>query len=171
MRHLLGRGLPEARPAGGQPQLKAFIHPFDDPLGDRRPGPPLALKSPMRAGLASPLTRIYVAAAAGAVASPGALPPNVQERWPQGEIIGDCGRAAWMRRRHDPLAWPARQRVWLLEQVGLFADGVAVREVGRFTPLSLAQRATWTPCDGGEHRLRFCAAIKECVFENNPLDS
>ncbi|MCX5937869.1 MAG: threonine ammonia-lyase, biosynthetic, partial [Cyanobium sp. LacPavin_0920_WC12_MAG_62_9] len=129
-----------------------FIHPFDDP--DVIAGPGTIALEILRQG-AEPPTAIYVAVGGGGlIAGIGAY---VKALWPDVQVIGvepvDADAMS------QSLAAGHRIR---LDQVGLFADGVAVREVGELT-FELAQRYVdrMVTVDTDE----ICAAIKD-VFQD-----
>ena len=129
-----------------------FIHPFDDPDVIAGQGT-IALE--ILRQCSPPPDAIYVAVGGGGlIAGIGAY---VKSLWPQVEVIGVepvdadamvCSLAAGERVR--------------LEQVGLFADGVAVREVGVHT-FELAQRHVDRMVTVDTDAI--CAAIKD-VFED-----
>ena len=129
-----------------------FIHPFDDPDVIAGQGT-IALE--ILRQCAEPPTAIYVAVGGGGlIAGIGAY---VKALWPEVEVIGvepvDADAMS------QSLAAGHRIR---LDQVGLFADGVAVREVGELT-FELAQRYVdrMVTVDTDE----ICAAIKD-VFQD-----
>ncbi|CAK6687939.1 threonine ammonia-lyase, biosynthetic [Synechococcus sp. CBW1107] len=129
-----------------------FIHPFDDPeviAGQGTVGLEILRQC------SAPPDAIYVAVGGGGlIAGIAAFIKNV---WPQVEVIGvEPVDADAMTR-----SLAAGRRV-SLEQVGLFADGVAVHEVGVHT-FALAQRYVdaMVTVDTDE----ICAAIKD-VFED-----
>ena len=129
-----------------------FIHPFDDPeviAGQGTVGLEILRQC------SDPPDAIYVAVGGGGlIAGIAAFIKNV---WPQVEVIGvEPVDADAMTR-----SLAAGRRV-SLEQVGLFADGVAVHEVGVHT-FALAQRYVdaMVTVDTDE----ICAAIKD-VFED-----
>jgi len=129
-----------------------FIHPFDDPeviAGQGTIGLEIMRQIP------EPPHAIYVAVGGGGlIAGIGAY---VKQLWPETEIIGvEPVDADAMSRSLEQ-----GERVEL-QQVGLFADGVAVRQVGKHT-FALAQRFV-------DRMVRvdtdaICAAIKD-VFED-----
>ncbi len=110
----------------------SFIHPFDDP--DVIAGQGTIALEVLRQ-CSTPPDAIYVAVGGGGLI--GGIAAYVKALWPQVEIIGvEPVDADAMTRS---LAAGSRVR---LEQVGLFADGVAVRQVGEHTlPWP---SATWT---------------------------
>ena len=129
-----------------------FIHPFDDPeviAGQGTIGLEIMRQAP------EPPDAIYVAVGGGGLIA--GISAYVKQLWPKTQIIGV-----------EPIDADAMtqslekgQRVEL-EQVGLFADGVAVRKVGEHT-FALAQRFV-------DRMIRvdtdaICAAIKD-VFED-----
>ncbi len=129
-----------------------FIHPFDDPeviAGQGTIGMEILRQCP------HPPDAIYLAVGGGGlIAGVGAY---VKALWPQVEIIGvEPVEADAMTRS---LAAGERVR---LDRVGLFADGVAVREVGVETfrlCRQLVDRMVTVDTDA------ICAAIKD-VFED-----
>jgi threonine dehydratase len=129
-----------------------FIHPFDDPEVIAGQG---TIGMEILRQCSTPPDAIYVAVGGGGlIAGVGAFVKSV---WPEVEIIGvEPVDADAMTRS---LACGERVR---LEQVGLFADGVAVRQVGEHT-FALAQgtvdRMVTVNTDA------ICAAIKD-VFED-----
>ncbi len=129
-----------------------FIHPFDDPDVIAGQG---TIGLEILRQCSEPPDAIYIAVGGGGlIAGIGAY---VKALWPQVEIIGvEPVDADAMTRS---LAAGERVR---LEQVGLFADGVAVREVGA-TTFALARRTVdaMVTVDTDE----ICAAIKD-VFED-----
>jgi len=129
-----------------------FIHPFDDPeviAGQGTIGLEILRQLP------EPPDAIYLAVGGGGlIAGVGAY---VKSLWPQVEIIGvEPVEADAMTRS---LAAGKRVR---LEQVGLFADGVAVREVGQET-FRLCQQVVDRMLTVDSDAI--CAAIKD-VFED-----
>jgi threonine dehydratase len=129
-----------------------FIHPFDDPDVIAGQG---TIGLEILRQCSDPPDAIYVAVGGGGlIAGIGAY---VKSLWPQVEVIGvEPSDADAMTRS---LAAGERVR---LDQVGLFADGVAVRQVGVHT-FALAQRCVdrMVTVDTDE----ICAAIKD-VFED-----
>ncbi|MFN5193898.1 MAG: threonine ammonia-lyase, biosynthetic [Cyanobacteriota bacterium] len=129
-----------------------FIHPFDDPdviAGQGTIGMEILRQS------SEPPDVIYVAVGGGGLIA--GIAAYVKSLWPEVEIIGvEPADADAMTRS---LACGERVR---LEQVGLFADGVAVRQVGEHT-FALARRFVdaMITVSGDE----ICAAIKD-VFED-----
>lgn len=100
-----------------------FIHPFDDPEVIAGQG---TIGMEILRQLKDPPTAIYVAVGGGGLIS--GIAAYVKTLWPQVQIIGvEPVDADSMSR-----SLAAGQRV-RLEHVGIFADGVAVREVGRET--------------------------------------
>ena len=129
-----------------------FIHPFDDPDVIAGQG---TIGLEILRQCSQPPDVIYVAVGGGGlIAGIGAY---VKSLWPQVEVVGvEPSDADAMTRS---LAAGRRVR---LDQVGLFADGVAVRQVGEHT-FALAQRCVdrMVTVDTDE----ICAAIKD-VFED-----
>ncbi len=130
----------------------SFIHPFDDP--EVIAGQGTIAVEVLRQCPVTP-DAIYVAVGGGGlIAGIGAYIKSV---WPEVEVIGvEPVDADAMTR-----SLAAGRRV-SLEQVGLFADGVAVRQVGEHS-FALAQRTVdaMVTVDTDE----ICAAIKD-VFED-----
>ena len=130
----------------------SFIHPFDDPDVIAGQGT-IALE--ILRQCSTPPDVIYVAVGGGGLIA--GISAYVKSLWPQVEVIGvEPVDADAMTRS---LAAGERVR---LEQVGLFADGVAVRQVGELT-FALAQLHVdaMVTVDTDE----ICAAIKD-VFED-----
>ena len=129
-----------------------FIHPFDDPDVIAGQGT-IALE--ILRQCSTPPDAIYVAVGGGGlIAGIGAY---VKALWPEVEIVGvEPVDADAMTRS---LACGERVR---LEQVGLFADGVAVRQVGEHT-FALARRCVDRMVTVDTDAI--CAAIKD-VFED-----
>ena len=129
-----------------------FIHPFDDPDVIAGQGT-IALELVRQCS--RPPDVIYVAVGGGGlIAGIGALIKTV---WPQVELVGvEPSDADAMTRS---LACGQRVR---LDQVGLFADGVAVREVGEQS-FALAQKTVDSMITVDTDAI--CAAIKD-VFED-----
>jgi threonine dehydratase len=129
-----------------------FIHPFDDPDVIAGQG---TIAFEILRQCSTPPDAIYVAVGGGGLIA--GIAAYVKSLWPGVEVIGvEPVDADAMTRS---LARGERVR---LEQVGLFADGVAVREVGRHT-FELARRYVdaMVTVDTDE----ICAAIKD-VFED-----
>ena len=129
-----------------------FIHPFDDPEVIAGQG---TIGMEILRQCSQPPAAIYLAVGGGGlIAGVGAY---VKALWPDVKIIGvEPVDADAMTRS---LAAGKRQR---LEQVGLFADGVAVREVGEETfrvAQQVVDRMVTVDSDA------ICAAIKD-VFED-----
>ncbi|MEB3297209.1 MAG: threonine ammonia-lyase, biosynthetic [Cyanobacteriota bacterium] len=129
-----------------------FIHPFDDPDVIAGQG---TIGLEILRQCSEPPDVIYVAVGGGGlVAGIGAY---VKAVWPEVEIVGvEPVDADAMARS---LACGERVR---LEQVGLFADGVAVRQVGKLT-FELARRVVDRMVTVNTDAI--CAAIKD-VFED-----
>ncbi len=129
-----------------------FIHPFDDPDVIAGQG---TIGLEILRQCSDPPDAIYVAVGGGGLIA--GIATYVKSLWPQVEVIGvePCDADAMTR----SLAAGERVR---LDQVGLFADGVAVRRVGVHT-FALAQRYVdrMVTVDTDE----ICAAIKD-VFED-----
>ncbi len=129
-----------------------FIHPFDDPDVIAGQGT-IALE--ILRQCSSPPDAIYVAVGGGGLIA--GIAAYVKSLWPDVEVIGvEPVDADAMTRS---LAAGERVR---LEQVGLFADGVAVRQVGRHT-FELARRHVDAMVTVTTDEI--CAAIKD-VFED-----
>ncbi len=129
-----------------------FIHPFDDPEVIAGQG---TIGLEILRQCSAPPDAIYVAVGGGGLIA--GIAAYVKSVWPEVEVIGvEPVDADAMTRS---LAAGRRVR---LEQVGLFADGVAVRQVGEHT-FALAQRYVdaMVTVDTDE----ICAAIKD-VFED-----
>lgn len=129
-----------------------FIHPFDDPEVIAGQGT-IALE--ILRQCSQPPDAIYVAVGGGGLIA--GIAAYVKSLWPQVEVIGvEPVDADAMTR-----SLVAGERI-TLEQVGLFADGVAVRQVGAH-PYALARqtvdRMVTVTTDA------ICAAIKD-VFED-----
>jgi threonine dehydratase len=129
-----------------------FIHPFDDPDVIAGQGT-IALE--ILRQCSQPPDAIYVAVGGGGLIA--GIAAYVKSLWPLVEVIGVEPIDADAMTRS--LASGQRVR---LEQVGLFADGVAVRQVGELT-FALAQQYvdSMVTVDTDE----ICAAIKD-VFED-----
>ena len=141
----------EARRLESERQL-TFIHPFDDPEVIAGQG---TIGLEILRQCSRPPDAIYVAVGGGGLIAEVAA--YVKSLWPRVQVIGvEPVDADAMTRS---LALGERVR---LEQVGLFADGVAVREVGAHT-FALARRHVdaMVTVDTDE----ICAAIKD-VFED-----
>ncbi|MFI0402946.1 MAG: threonine ammonia-lyase, biosynthetic [Cyanobium sp.] len=129
-----------------------FVHPFDDP--DVIAGQGTIAMEILRQ-MSTPPDAIYVAVGGGGLIA--GIASYVKSLWPQVEIIGvEPVDADAMTRS---LAQGERVR---LETVGLFADGVAVRQVGVHT-FDLAQRYVDRMVTVDTDAI--CAAIKD-VFED-----
>ncbi len=130
----------------------SFIHPFDDPEVIAGQGT-IALEILRQCSL--PPDAIYVAVGGGGLIA--GIAAYVKSLWPQVEVIGvEPVDADAMTRS---LAAGRRVR---LDTVGLFADGVAVREVGELT-FALARRYVDRMITVDTDAI--CAAIKD-VFED-----
>lgn len=129
-----------------------FIHPFDDPDVIAGQG---TIGMEILRQLSSPPDAIYVAVGGGGLIA--GIASYVKSLWPQVEVIGvEPVDADAMTRS---LARGERVR---LDAVGLFADGVAVRQVGEHT-FALAQRYVDRMVTVDTDAI--CAAIKD-VFED-----
>ena len=129
-----------------------FIHPFDDPeviAGQGTIGMEIMRQSE------HPPDAIYVAVGGGGLIA--GIAAYVKQLWPETEVIGVEPEDADAMTR----SLSSGRRVEL-EQVGLFADGVAVRQVGEHT-FSLAQRHVDRMVTVDTDAV--CAAIKD-VFED-----
>ncbi|MEI7951136.1 MAG: threonine ammonia-lyase, biosynthetic [Synechococcaceae cyanobacterium ELA182] len=135
-----------------QQRRLTFIHPFDDPDVIAGQGT-IALE--ILRQCSEPPDAIYVAVGGGGLIA--GIAAYVKSLWPLVEVIGVEPIDADAMTRS--LACGERVR---LEQVGLFADGVAVRQVGELT-FALAQQYvdSMVTVDTDE----ICAAIKD-VFED-----
>ena len=130
----------------------SFIHPFDDP--DVIAGQGTIAMEILRQ-VSTPPDAIYVAVGGGGLIA--GIAAYVKSLWPQVEVIGvEPVDADAMTRS---LAHGERVR---LESVGLFADGVAVKQVGSHT-FALAQRYVDRMLTVDTDAI--CAAIKD-VFED-----
>ncbi len=129
-----------------------FIHPFDDPEVIAGQGT-IALEI-LRQTTNLP-NAIYVAVGGGGLI--GGIAAYVKSLWPQIEVIGvEPQDAAAMTK-----SLKAGERIQL-DEIGLFADGVAVREVGEHT-FSLAKKYVDSMVTVNTDEI--CAAIKD-VFED-----
>lgn len=129
-----------------------FIHPFDDPEVIAGQG---TIGLEIMRQCDKPPTAIYLAVGGGGLIS--GVAAYVKALWPEVEVIGvEPEDAATMTRSLE-----AGERVEL-SQVGLFADGVAVRQVGQET-FRLAQRHVDRMVTVDTDAI--CAAIKD-VFED-----
>ncbi len=129
-----------------------FIHPFDDPEVIAGQG---TIGLEILRQCSSPPDAIYVAVGGGGLIA--GIAAYVKSVWPEVEVIGvEPVDADAMTRS---LAAGRRIR---LETVGLFADGVAVREVGEHT-FALAQQHVDAMVTVTTDEI--CAAIKD-VFED-----
>jgi threonine dehydratase len=134
----------------------SFIHPFDDPDVIAGQGT-IALE--ILRQCSTPPDAIYVAVGGGGLI--GGIAAYVKALWPLVEIIGvEPVDADAMTRS---LAAGERVR---LEQVGLFADGVAVRQVGEHT-FALAQRYVDRMVTVNTDAI--CAAIKDCFEDTRSI--
>jgi threonine dehydratase len=141
----------EARRLEGELGL-SFIHPFDDPDVIAGQGT-IALE--ILRQCSEPPDAIYVAVGGGGLIA--GIAAYVKNLWPEVEVIGvEPVDADAMARS---LAAGERVR---LDSVGLFADGVAVREVGELT-FDLARRYVDRMITVDTDSV--CAAIKD-VFED-----
>jgi len=141
----------EARRRSEQDGL-CFIHPFDDPEVIAGQG---TIGMEILRQLTTPPDAIYVAVGGGGLIA--GIAAYVKSLWPEVEVIGvEPHDAAAMT-----LSLEAGERI-RLPQVGLFADGVAVREVGEHT-FAIAQRHVDAMVTVGTDEI--CAAIKD-VFED-----
>ncbi|MEI8250765.1 MAG: threonine ammonia-lyase, biosynthetic [Synechococcus sp. ELA057] len=141
----------EARRLECERQL-TFIHPFDDPEVIAGQG---TIGLEILRQCSEPPDAIYVAVGGGGLIA--GVAAYVKSLWPRVQVIGvEPVDADAMTRS---LATGQRVR---LEQVGLFADGVAVRQVGELT-FELARQYVdaMVTVDTDE----ICAAIKD-VFED-----
>jgi len=129
-----------------------FIHPFDDPDVIAGQGT-IALE--ILRQCSEPPDAIYVAVGGGGLIA--GIAAYVKSLWPQVEVIGVEPEDADAMTRSLALG----ERV-TLEQVGLFADGVAVRRVGEPT-FALARRHVDAMVTVNTDAI--CAAIKD-VFED-----
>ncbi|MFN9659360.1 MAG: threonine ammonia-lyase, biosynthetic [Cyanobacteriota bacterium] len=130
----------------------SFIHPFDDP--DVIAGQGTIAMEILRQS-SRPPDAIYVAVGGGGLIA--GIASYVKSLWPEVEVIGvEPVDAAAMTRS---LAQGERVR---LDSVGLFADGVAVKQVGVHT-FALAQRYVDRMVTVDTDAI--CAAIKD-VFED-----
>ena len=129
-----------------------FIHPFDDPDVIAGQG---TIGLEILRQCSEPPDAIYVAVGGGGLIA--GIAAYVKSLWPQVEVIGvEPADADAMTR-----SLAAGERV-TLDQVGLFADGVAVRQVGAHTYALARQtvdRMVTVTTDA------ICAAIKD-VFED-----
>lgn len=140
-----------ARSLEQQRQL-CFIHPFDDPEVIAGQG---TIGLEILRQCSEPPQAIYLAVGGGGLIS--GVGAYVKSLWPSVQIIGvEPVDADAMTR-----SLSAGERV-RLEQVGLFADGVAVREVGEET-FRLAQQVVDRMVTVDSDAI--CAAIKD-VFED-----
>ena len=129
-----------------------FIHPFDDPEVIAGQG---TIGMEILRQMSTPPDAIYVAVGGGGLIA--GIASYVKSLWPQVEVIGvEPVDADAMTRS---LSQGERVR---LDSVGLFADGVAVREVGVHT-FALAQRYVDRMVTVDTDAI--CAAIKD-VFED-----
>ena len=130
----------------------SFIHPFDDPDVIAGQG---TIGLEILRQCSAPPDVIYVAVGGGGLIA--GIATYVKSLWPQVRIVGvEPSDADAMTR-----SLAAGQRV-RLEAVGLFADGVAVKEVGEQT-FALAQRHVDAMVTVDTDAI--CAAIKD-VFED-----
>ncbi|MCT0227485.1 threonine ammonia-lyase, biosynthetic [Synechococcus sp. CS-1331] len=136
----------------GQERGLSFIHPFDDPDVIAGQG---TIGLEILRQCSSPPDVIYVAVGGGGLIAGIAV--YVKTLWPQVQIVGVEPEDADAMTR----SLAAGERVEL-EQVGLFADGVAVRRVGEHT-FALAQQTVDRMVTVNTDAI--CAAIKD-VFED-----
>jgi threonine dehydratase len=129
-----------------------FIHPFDDPDVIAGQG---TIGLEILRQCSAPPDAIYVAVGGGGLIA--GIAAYVKALWPQVEVIGVEPEDADAMTRSLALG----ERV-KLEQVGLFADGVAVREVGEQT-FALARQHVDAMVTVNTDAI--CAAIKD-VFED-----
>lgn len=130
----------------------SFIHPFDDPEVIAGQG---TIAMEILRQISTPPAAIYVAVGGGGLIA--GIASYVKSLWPGVEVIGvEPVDADAMTRS---LACGERVR---LDTVGLFADGVAVKEVGLHT-FALAQRYVDRMVTVDTDAI--CAAIKD-VFED-----
>jgi threonine dehydratase len=129
-----------------------FIHPFDDPDVIAGQG---TIGMEILRQCSEPPDAIYVAVGGGGLIA--GIAAYVKSLWPQVEVIGVEPEDADAMSRS--LACGERVR---LDQVGLFADGVAVRQVGIHT-FELARRHVDAMVTVDTDAI--CAAIKD-VFED-----
>ncbi len=130
----------------------SFIHPFDDPEVIAGQG---TIGLEILRQCSTPPDAIYVAVGGGGLIA--GIAAYVKSLWPQVEVIGvEPVDADAMTR-----SLAAGERV-SLEQVGLFADGVAVHRVGEHT-FALAQEHVDAMVTVTTDEI--CAAIKD-VFED-----
>jgi threonine dehydratase len=135
-----------------QEQGLTFIHPFDDPEVIAGQG---TIAMEILRQVSTPPDAIYVAVGGGGLIA--GIAAYVKSLWPRVEVIGvEPVDADAMTRS---LARGERVR---LESVGLFADGVAVKQVGSHT-FALAQRYVDRMVTVDTDAI--CAAIKD-VFED-----
>nr|YP_009530432.1 threonine dehydratase [Paulinella micropora]AXY63121.1 threonine dehydratase [Paulinella micropora] len=133
-------------------QQLCFIHPFDDPdviAGQGTIGLEILRQLP------EPPEAIYIAVGGGGLI--GGISAYIKALWPDVEVIGvEPAAAAAMTRSLE-----SGKRI-TLDQIGLFADGVAVKQVGEHT-FSLAQQYVDAMITVSTDEI--CAAIKD-VFED-----
>ncbi|MFM8526093.1 MAG: threonine ammonia-lyase, biosynthetic [Cyanobacteriota bacterium] len=133
-----------------------FIHPFDDPEVIAGQGT-IALE--ILRQCSEPPDAIYVAVGGGGLIA--GIAAYVKSLWPQVEVIGvEPADADAMTR-----SLTAGERI-TLDQVGLFADGVAVRQVGAHTYALARQtvdRMVTVTTDA------ICAAIKDVIEDTRSI--
>ncbi len=129
-----------------------FIHPFDDPEVIAGQG---TIAKEILSQCKSPPNCIYVAVGGGGLIA--GIATYVKSLWPEVEVIGVEPKDA----QAMTLSLKAGERV-TLNNVGLFADGVAVRQVGEHT-FKLATKYVDSMVTVSTDEI--CAAIKD-VFED-----
>ncbi|MEB3172307.1 MAG: threonine ammonia-lyase, biosynthetic, partial [Cyanobacteriota bacterium] len=134
----------------------SFIHPFDDPDVIAGQGT-IALELVRQCS--SPPDVVYVAVGGGGLIA--GVASFLKSIWPQVQVVGvePCDADAMTR----SLRLGERVR---LEQVGLFADGVAVREVGELT-FALARQCVDAMVTVDTDAI--CAAIKDVFGDTRSI--